>query len=477
MFSAANVLSVAVTPSASILLESYTKLGLERRIRRYEHIRDIMNSWDRDTQNALVIQASDSPNHDFDLDASSVPRVQPNDVKVYMYHSQRPGKWNKRYITLDSTGQIFISKKKDAKVTDKDIVTLCHLTDFDIYTPTSDEIRKNLRPPKKYCYAVKSQQKTNMFLNKEKFVHFFSTDDYDMSNKWYDACQQWRSWYFVNIKGEGRKKDVAKVRTVKVPGALTTSGSTALAHKVKISVDENPYTIGSFKPLMDLNRFESTDGELAGSTEDNKPRQVPFHLRNSIAPPEPPTRRDRHPPPVSYRLTPAASNDPPLDPSTFAPTGLLGRTYSQRQRAQKERDLAQQEGPFIAGPSLLNAPDTARPKTGIDHARSAEYLSPLSPPLPLAQGSPAHGGHKRTASTATRARPKTSAGLPRQAASPARPLVDLTPKFVEAPQWSREGKGHGVAAPMGVPLVEAATGPQGQAVEGVGVGVLFRREG
>lgn len=441
-----------------------------------------MNSWDRDTQNALIIQASDSPNHDFDLDASSVPRVQPNDVKVYMYHSQRPGKWNKRHITLDSTGQIFISKKKDAKVTDKDIVTLCHLTDFDIYIPTTDEIRKSLRPPKKYCYAVKSQQKTNMFLNTEKFVHFFSTDDYDMANKWYDACQQWRSWYLVNIKGDGKKKAATKVRTVKVPGVRTASGGTILAgHKVKISVDESPYTIGSFKPLLDLDRFEIADPDADNEAEDNKPRQIPFHLRNSMAtPPETPTRRDRHPP-VSYRLPPSTSSDPPLDTSTFAPTSLLGRTYSQRQRAQKERELAQQEGPFVPGPSLLNAvPDTTRPKTGIDHAKSAEYLSPLSPPLPLTQGSGGQGSHRRTASTATRARPKTSAGsgTPRRTSSPPKPLVDLTPKFVEAPQWSREGKGHGVAAPVGVPLVEVATGPLGTQIEGTAaVGVLFRREG
>lgn len=66
----------------------------------------------------------------------------------------------------------------------------------------------------------------------------------------------------------------------------------------------------------------------------------------------------------------------------------------------------------------------------------------------------------------------------RRTSSPTKPLVDLTPKFVEAPQWSREGKGHGVAAPLGVPLVEAATGPPGTQVEGTGaVGVLFRREG
>ena len=64
-----------------------------------------------------------------------------------------------------------------------------------------------------------------------------------------------------------------------------------------------------------------------------------------------------------------------------------------------------------------------------------------------------------------------------RAGTATRPLVDLTPQFKEAPQWSKEGKGHGVAAPKGVPLVEAATGPLGQGpTEMLGVPTIFRRE-
>lgn len=36
------------------------------------------------------------------------------------------------------------------------------------------------------------------------------------------------------------------------------------------------------------------------------------------------------------------------------------------------------------------------------------------------------------------------------------PLIDLTPKLLEAKQWSKEGKGHGVKAPEGTLLVEIA---------------------
>lgn len=489
IFSAANILNHVPNPSAAIILESYTQLGLERRIRRYEHIRDIMNSWDRDTQNALIIQQSDSPNHDFDLEESSVPREQPKDVTVYMYHSRKPGKWEKRYITLMSTGQIFIAKKKDAKASDKDIITICHLTDFDIYTPTTQQIRKNIRPPKKHCYAVKSQQKPSMFLNTEKFVHFFSTDDANVAGEWYDACQQWRSWYLIHMMGEGQKKAAAKRQTLLIPDVRTASGVKARGHKIHVSVDEDPYTIGTFKPLMDLSRFENPDPDSDGNEEDeNRPRQIPFHLRNASPNPEPSSRRERYPPPVSYprHLYPASGNEPiessSMDSSTFAPTSLLGRTYSQRQRIQKEREAAaDNDGPFVAGPSLLNSgpADSLRPKTG----------------MPTSAGGPFQSPHKRTPSSATR-RPTTSAGtgvhrsvtqkssISRPAAgleasrpragTVSKPLVDLTPQFKEAPQWSKEGKGHGVAPPKGVPLVEVATGPQGPELPGVPV--LFRRE-
>jgi PH domain len=406
-----------------------------------------MNSWDRDTQNSLIIQASDSPNHDKDLEAFAVPKEQPADVTVYLYHSQKPGKWSKRYITLLSTGQIFLSKKAGSKVSDKDIVTICHLTDFDIYTPTPQQLRKSIKPPKKYCHAVKSQQRTAMFLNTDNFVHFFSTDDPGLADKWYDTVQQWRSWYLVHMMGEGLKKvPASKLQTMVVaPEVRARSGSTLVrAHKVKVSVDESPYTIGSFKPLLDLSRFESLSPDREENRDEeegeDRPRQIPFHLRNAQSPQQ---RRERHPPPVSLTRhnLPASGNEPItlLSPDdTFSPTGLLGQTYSDRQRAQKERESSSQsnDGPFVPGPSLLNNAallESARPRTGVDngHERVFGRSMSMKNQRPDASAGPHHGSLK--------------------------PLIDLSPKIAEAQQWSRYGKGRGVAAPTGVPLVEAAT--------------------
>jgi hypothetical protein len=418
-YSAANIMSHNIAAANTILLESYTQLGLERRVRRYEHIRDIMNSWDRDTQNALILQNSDSPKFDTDLESSSVPKDPPPDVTVYLYHSQKPGRWNKSYITLLSSGQMFMSKKAGAKSSDKDVVNLCHLSDFDIYTPVPAQLRK-LRAPKKFCYAVKSQQKTTMFLSTENFVHLFSSDDELLANKWYGAVQRWRSWYLVHRKGEGGESG-KKVKKGKKTTGPTTALPSARAGLDQSTGDNKPYLIGSFQPLFNTSHptpasapAPAPEADSYESEEEARPTSIPFHLRNSVRLSSAPAPRDkRHPPPVSYRLPPDAEGE-------FASSSLLGRTYSERLKAQREREAQQSEAPFTESPSLLNS--TA------SHRRSLSVRS------------------NRTS---------------RDAAAQGKPLLDFTPQFKEAPQWDRSGKGRGVTAPEGVPLVQVATGPDG----------------
>ena len=444
-----------IAAANTILLESYTQLGLERRVRRYEHIRDIMNSWDRDTQNALILENSDSPKFDTDLESSSVPKEPPPDVTVYLYHSQRPGRWHKCYVTLLASGQMFMSKKAGSKSTDKDVSNLCHLSDFDIYTPVPAQLRK-LKAPKKHCYAVKSQQKTTMFLSTENFVHFFSSDDEVLANKWYGAVQRWRSWYLVHRMGEGGE-GVQRAKTGKKssrPTTRATPGQSAGGQGA--SGEDRPYLIGSFQPLFNSSNSNNPDpsppeADNYDSEEESRPTQIPFHMRNSAhvssAPTQPPSRDlKRHPPPVSYRLPPDAEEE-------FASSSLLGRTYSQRLKAQREREV-QSQAPIAAfsdGPSLLNSTSTS----------TAQQL---------------HRRSLSVRSSRTSRDPAAAAAGPPPGPGGGKPLLDFTPKFKEAPQWDRAGKGKGVSAPEGVPLVQVATGRgAGGGADGLG-GALFRRE-
>lgn len=201
-----------VRPEACILAESCVRLGLERRLRRYERIRDVLNSWDHDADNALVILPAAANGTATDLEVTAVSRnrsTPPSGLSfVHMYYSQKPGRWNKCFVSLlESTGQLVTSKKADpARLASfaageggsgRDYQALCRLSDYDIYRPTEAQMRKVLKPPKKLCFAVKSQQRTTVFINTDNYVHFFCVDS-PQGHLFYDRIFAWRSWYLVN---------------------------------------------------------------------------------------------------------------------------------------------------------------------------------------------------------------------------------------------------------------------------------------
>ncbi|KAI9766277.1 MAG: hypothetical protein M1840_006691 [Geoglossum simile] len=442
---AANSLSQKVDPQASILLESFTQLGLERPIRKYEHIRDVMNSWDRDTQMGLILIPSTGNGKDEDLESSYVSTDQPGDTSAYLYYSQKSSKWSKRWATLRSDGQMLLSKKSRAK--EKDTTNICHLSDFDIYSPTAKQQSGVLRSPKKICFAVKSQQKSSMFLNNANFVHYFATDDAQLAAQWYKAIQGWRSWYLVNKMGVcDRREKSGEVAGCGRPGSSSRS------------IGSVQYQIGSFKPFLAPDRSEGAEAkESPSSPETHSPigaiRQMPL--------------REKLPPPLSFpkRFSKDRSGSISTDRSqkergdktvqggslqeiedaTFAPTGLLGRTYSQRQKAQREKEIAEKQAapsrPFTSGPNLLNGRVVSRGgDSSDDNTRTMGRAATVR-----SRRDSADGGLEKGPSLA-RAKPK--------------PLLSFDdPEFREPPQHQRKGRG---ILPEQLPaggLVDMATSP------------------
>ena len=406
IYSATVSMPNSIDSNRSKLVESFTQLGLERPLRNYEHVRDVMNSWDYDAQNSFIILPLENDGHDDQLDLAVVPKQQPGDTSVYMYHSQRPGTWNKRWMTLRPDGQVTIAKRQGQETSN-----ICHLTDFDIYTPTHRQQTKRIRPPRKLCFAIKSQQKSNMFLDGANFVHFFATSDRMVAKEWYKAVQGWRSWYLVNVLGEGQTSKRASMTN-------NSSRPTTAKTQRRASVDAATYQPGSFKPAVDLDQGGLNLSDSSPAPRATKSADV-FHARKISS-------RDRAPPPSAFlnklnkdaesgapttnsQRMPSVVKGPVPDEgydSTFAPTSLLGRTYSQRQRAQREREM--------------------------NGGRSRSMAS-VEPPT----------GLTRKAST------KSVRQMPK-------PLVDLTPQYQEPPQHVK--KGRAVIPEPGQQLVEVATG-------------------
>ncbi|OJD22767.1 hypothetical protein ACJ73_05879 [Blastomyces percursus] len=428
LYSAANCLSENIEPQSSILLESFKQLGLERPLRKYEHVRDVMNSWDSDSQNHLIVSRLPDQREREGLDVKLAPRKQPSESVFHLYHSQRPGKWEKRWVTLRSDGQVTVAKKQGGESTN-----ICHLSDFDIYSPTSREIAKKVKAPERICFAVKSQQKSIMFLTTENFVHYFATNDEQIGLGWYKAVQQWRSWYLVNVLGEGDKKEKESIGS----NAKSPRSGAQKTRSRQGSDASIPYQLGTFKPLLDMD-ISTWKIERIDNIQEEAPKEPSISKAASV--------HGRSTRPQKRPFTSAKkSKKKPLttesDPDTFISSGLLGKTYTQRKKALEEREKDTSQA--FTGLGLLRNLATESPTSPSDHSSrrsSRDYTAPQIPTSP--KGSV--NGCPFSRSKSIKQKPK--------------PLVDLTPVLQEPPQHAR--KGRGVAVEHGQPLVEAATSPE-----------------
>ncbi|KAI1753635.1 hypothetical protein F4782DRAFT_497095 [Xylaria castorea] len=498
--SSKTVHDAEISPERCLVVEQYSILGLERRLRRYERIRDVMNSWDSDAQNQLAIVLPDTHENHEDLLVSSVAKGEepPSGCQLHMYHSNRPGKWNKRWITLLQSGQIVCAKKPNAKTTDKDTASLCHLSDYDIYTPTESQMRRHIKPPKRFCFAIKSQHKTTLFLNTDNYVQYFSTEDPSAAHEFKLKAHSWRSWYLVGRNPEERKKTSSGARTedniaLESPSTKYTlnqpdSVAAADGQRLRVSIDESPYSIGQFEPLLDMKRFDkrlSQFGKEVPMPQSEPPSKqiVDQKIRRRLSKREKPDSRQ---PQVLKRESEEGFTG-----------GLLGDGYDNRKQAlaDLEKKKRPQELAFTEGASLLNSPQdpelametpespswfpsaqehTAKQRT--DHQTTA--VRPLTSgniangrhfslnaathrPTGLvpsaARSSTQHSSQHTSSRTQTQPHPHPNplksqpTGLPHSDRNaPSKPLVDLTPTFQEPPQWSKDKKGHGVKPPEGL---------------------------
>ena len=422
--SAADSLSDKIDTETAVLLESFKQLGLERPLRRYEHLRDVLNGWDQDDQNVLLIVPSSTGSSDEDLSIMKVPSKAPGDISAHMYYSQKPGSWDKRWITLREDGQVLTTwqNSNEAKY-------ICHMRDFDIYIPTPRQISKKLRPPKKLCLAIKSQHKTSMFLSTANFVHFFSTEDKEVASAWYKGVQEWRSWHLVNIMGNGKAP----------PQSLEESGQHTTLQRQRQELNHHTYHPNHV--LID------------SATSLNKSVQPPCPvspLNRSL-----PTALRVHDGKAIYtrsmtmrsRVQPSASSPKSLDRfSAFSALPNNGKSSAFQRAEEKVTESAEL---LDRKHSYQQEEDSQRNHPAASNHISTSGIQTLWRTSPTGETLPSRFSSKDGFSMAR-------AGTQRQKP---RPLIDLTPQYKELPQH-KKGKG---LIPEQIPvggLVDIARSPE-----------------
>ncbi|GAA5832843.1 hypothetical protein JCM11251_000501 [Rhodosporidiobolus azoricus] len=155
------------------LFEVWRNMGIERPIREYELIADVVKTWDSDS---AVLVFRRTPLWPI---ISSHARLHPTLPRTGTVQIElKKGKWSKRFLELKD-GVVSHSKSDKGK----DPTTLCQLTNFDVFF-VNPQTADQLKAPKPFVFALKSRLTRAHFEEKSEWVHFLSVKTADEMNAW-----------------------------------------------------------------------------------------------------------------------------------------------------------------------------------------------------------------------------------------------------------------------------------------------------
>lgn len=164
-----------------ILVEIHEAFGVERVMKPWEPIMDVIDAWEPECHSALLIRARFN-----EATTSEVPRVPPI-MSGWLQVEIRRGKWEKRFVVL-KRGGIYVAKSEAVLCS---AVALCSLQNFDTFTLA----RPRAKSPNKPQFAIKSQQSIALFEKPEEdYIHFFACGSYAELDTWVRALRYSRSW-------------------------------------------------------------------------------------------------------------------------------------------------------------------------------------------------------------------------------------------------------------------------------------------
>ncbi|CAG8536369.1 10256_t:CDS:2 [Paraglomus occultum] len=181
------------------LFELVNDLGLERPLRDWEIVTNVINTWDTSrTTNALVCKTY-AYRHTLTVEGlnNGVPPL-----FGWLHLKLRKNKWEKRYIYLRD-GAIYHAK--DAKGGNETF--LCTIASFDVYTIT----KPLKRAPTKFAFALKSQDRVTMFESPEQdYVHFLCAEHMEKMKDWVLSIRNAKAQLLLEERPELFQACVAK---------------------------------------------------------------------------------------------------------------------------------------------------------------------------------------------------------------------------------------------------------------------------
>ncbi|KAG0278028.1 hypothetical protein BGZ95_004866 [Linnemannia exigua] len=171
---------------------------IERPLRDFEVILDVMKTWEADKDNKMICKSYPVRN---ELTAQEVVRLvgpagQESFVRPHgwVHLEMKKSKWVKRYLHITDTA---VYHSKDAKFNGESM--LCLLRNFDVYAVQVP--RK--KAPTKFGFALKSSDKIHLFETPEDdYIHYICTDSGESLREWLAGLRAAKGMFMYHANPE-----------------------------------------------------------------------------------------------------------------------------------------------------------------------------------------------------------------------------------------------------------------------------------
>ncbi|KAI3654829.1 hypothetical protein MP228_000209 [Amoeboaphelidium protococcarum] len=153
------------------LFEIINEYGLERPLRDFEIVTDVMTTWGKESPNSLLLKKY---RYKDSLTAKGAKKSYPK-MCGWAYVELKKDKWQKRYLELKNDGLYYSKDSKGGEET-----LLCHLDVYDVYTL----MRVKKKAPTKFCFAMKSQENAAVYENPFQYCYYLCVDSLDKMKDW-----------------------------------------------------------------------------------------------------------------------------------------------------------------------------------------------------------------------------------------------------------------------------------------------------
>ncbi|KAG0750221.1 hypothetical protein G6F62_002727 [Rhizopus arrhizus] len=153
------------------LFEIANSHHVERPLREWELVFDIVSTWEPDGNNALLVKKY---SYHYTLTSESIFQKTIQPMYGWLLIEYKKGKWQKRYCFVKDNA-IYHAKDKGASSS-----ILCHLASYDVYTL----LQPLKMSPTPFVFAIRAQDRASIFEKEGDYIRFMATEDQEEMKQW-----------------------------------------------------------------------------------------------------------------------------------------------------------------------------------------------------------------------------------------------------------------------------------------------------